>query len=305
MNLTGKAAEVAGIYAGLQQEICAGLVAADGRASFTQNHWERVIGHGLTCVLGNGAIIEKGGVNFSFVQGDFTPQMEHLLGEKAGSYSVTGISSIMHPFNPFVPIIHMNVRFFALDNGSCWFGGGIDLTPHYIDVPEAVNFHRQLKLLCDTIQADYYQNFKGKADDYFYLPHRSETRGIGGIFFDRLKPDSTLNFEQLLNFTSNLARFYPRLYGQIMLSKHQHPYDKKNKAWQELRRGRYAEFNLAYDRGTKFGFESNGNAESILISLPPTAAWEYKNNPEPGSLEQQTLLLLRKEIDWINFTTKQ
>ena len=300
MNPASKAEEIARLYSGLQQEICDSLSASDGKGSFSENRWEKEIGHGLTCVARGGAIIEKGGVNFSFVQGDFTPQMEQLIGEKAGSYAVTGISSIMHPFNPFVPIIHMNVRFFALDNGTCWFGGGIDLTPHYIDVPEAVNFHKQLKQLCDSFDTGYYQEFKRRADDYFYLPHRNETRGIGGIFFDRLKPDASVGFEQLLAFTSGIARSYPQLYGQIMRDKYHRPHDEKNKDWQELRRGRYAEFNLAYDRGTKFGFESNGNAESILISLPPTAAWEYKHSPVPDSPEQQTQQLLRKEIDWIN-----
>ena len=300
MNLTNIASEVAGIYSGLQQEICLSLSESDGKAKFTKNYWEKEIGHGLTCDLRDGKILEKGGVNFSFVQGDFTPHMEQLLGEKAVSYAVTGFSSIMHPVNPFVPIIHMNVRFFVLDNGTCWFGGGIDLTPHYIDVPEATNFHKKLKNICDAFDADYYQEFKQKADDYFYLPHRGETRGIGGIFFDRLKPDASVGFEQLLAFTTSIARSYPQLYGQIIRDKYQHPYDEKNKGWQELRRGRYAEFNLAYDRGTKFGFESNGNAESILISLPPTAAWEYKHSPGPDSPEQQTMQFLRKEIDWIN-----
>ena len=300
MNPASKAEEIARLYSGLQKEICDSLSASDGKGSFTENRWEKEIGQGLTCVVRGGAIIEKGGVNFSFVQGDFTPQMEKLIGEKAGSYAVTGISSIMHPFNPFVPIIHMNVRFFALDNGTCWFGGGIDLTPHYIDVPEAVNFHKQLKQLCDSFDTGYYQEFKRRADDYFYLPHRNETRGIGGIFFDRLKPDASVGFEQLLAFTSGIARSYPQLYGQIMRDKYHRPHDEKNKDWQELRRGRYAEFNLAYDRGTKFGFESNGNTESILISLPPTAAWEYKHSPVPDSPEQQTQQLLRKEIDWIN-----
>jgi coproporphyrinogen III oxidase len=282
-----KVEDIAQIYQDLQKEICRSLELADGKAIFKEDRWERNIGFGLTSVICKGNNIEKGGVNFSFVEGDFTPQMEVLLGEKANRYSVTGISSIMHPANPFVPIIHMNVRFFSLDNGAQWFGGGIDLTPHYIDVLEAKKFHN-------------HSRFKPWADDYFFIPHRHETRGIGGIFFDRLKPGDNIGFEQLLDFTTDLCRAYPLIYTDIINRKKVKQFTSSQKEWQQLRRGRYVEFNLAYDRGTRFGFESNGNAESILISLPATAGWEYNHEVKPGSDEHNTLQLLKKGIDWLN-----
>jgi coproporphyrinogen III oxidase len=300
MNPGVQTKDIAQLYSTLQRSICQTLEVADGRAKFKENRWENAIGSGVTCVLRNGDAIEKGGVNFSFVEGDFTPQMERLLGEKASSYAATGISSIMHPKNPHVPIIHMNVRFFSLNTGTQWFGGGIDLTPHYVDATEAGHFHRVLKKICDKYRADFYPRFKQWADDYFYLPHRSETRGIGGIFFDRLTPDTTVDFGQLLDFTRDLALIYPELYRDMLQSGRNKSYSKKQKLWQELRRGRYVEFNLAYDRGTKFGFESNGNAESILISLPSTAAWEYKHPILKDSEEEKTQKLLQKGIDWIN-----
>jgi len=301
MNRNSNVTKVAKIYSGIQMEICRSLEQADGKALFLEDKWEKENGYGITCVIDHGDAIEKGGVNFSFVNGDFTPQLENILGEKANRYSVTGISSIMHPVSPLLPIIHMNVRYFSLDNGTHWFGGGIDLTPHYIDVNEAGHFHRQLKQICDKYDPGFYQKFKPWADDYFFIPHRNETRGVGGIFFDRLKPDETINFEKLLAFTMDIARAYPALYGSIVQGKMGKQYDASQKKWQELRRGRYAEFNLIYDRGTKFGFDSNGNAESILISLPATAAWEYKNEVTQDSAEYETLQLLRKEIDWIKF----
>ena len=296
-----KVEEIALIYSGLQKEICRKLELVDGKAVFEEDKWEKDNGSGLSCIIRNGAVIEKGGVNFSFVEGAFSEKMEQLLGEKANRYAATGISSIMHPINPHVPIIHMNIRYFALDNGTEWFGGGIDLTPHYIDVADATNFHRKLKNIFDKYSVGFYPHFKKWADDYFFIPHRNETRGIGGIFFDRLKPDTNISFENLLDFTIELGRAYPDLYGNIVDEKKAKLFSADHKAWQELRRGRYVEFNLVYDRGTKFGFESDGNAESILLSLPATAAWEYKHEVKPGSAEYETLQLLKKDIDWVNY----
>ncbi|HWS01577.1 MAG TPA: oxygen-dependent coproporphyrinogen oxidase [Prolixibacteraceae bacterium] len=293
--------EIARVYSGLQNEICRSLEATDGQSLFVEDNWANGIGNGKTCAIRSNAVIEKGGVNFSFVKGDYTPRMEQLIGEKARSYEATGISSIMHPVSPHLPIIHMNVRFFSLDNGTRWFGGGIDLSPHYIDVAEASDFHRELKRICDKYDTGFYPRFKEWADDYFYIPHRNETRGVGGIFFDRLKPDENIGLEQLFDFTRELALAYPVLYGNIAKEKKAEQFSASQKKWQEIRRGRYAEFNLVYDRGTRFGFESNGNAESILISLPATAAWEYKYPVAEDSAENATLQLLRKDIDWINF----
>ncbi len=300
-----KAEQIASAFAELQKNICNILAQADGTQTFVENPWTKDIGSGLTNVLQNGQAIEKGAVNFSFVQGNFTPVMEKLLGEKANNYSATGVSSIMHPVNPFVPIIHANVRYFALDNGTEWFGGGIDLTPHFIIPQQAKLFHTELQKVCNKFNINYYPKFKAWADDYFYLPHREETRGVGGIFFDRLKPDSSISLNQLLDFTLELGNLYPRLYSQFLSENKNHPFTEAHKRWQQLRRGRYVEFNLIYDRGTKFGLESNGNTESILLSLPANASWEYNNSPEIGTLEHQTQQLLRKDINWINFPINQ
>jgi coproporphyrinogen III oxidase len=297
-----KVQQIASAYAELQKKIWRILEAADGKAFFTEHKWEKEIGSGLTCVIQNGNIIEKGGVNYSFVQGKYTPQMGKLLNEKASHYSVTGISSIIHPVNPHVPIIHMNIRYFELDNGIAWFGGGIDLTPHYVDIEEAKAFHLKLKSLCDNYQPAFYPRFKKWADDYFFIPHRNETRGIGGIFFDGLKPDHQISFEQLLGFTLELGNAYPEIYAEIMRKKSKQSFTEAEKKWQQIRRGRYVEFNLVYDRGTKFGLESNGNTESILVSLPANASWEFDYKVETDSPEYQTLQMLRKEIDWVNYS---
>ncbi len=291
--------KIAEAYKLLQQEIIRGIEEADGKGTFSRDNWSNDLGTGVTAVVQNGAVIEKGAVNFSFVKGNFTKKMKSILGESAQSYAATGISSILHPENPWVPIIHMNVRYFALDNGTAWFGGGIDLTPHIIDPADAKAFHQSLKEVCDRFDADFYPEFKKWADDYFYLPHRQETRGIGGIFFDRLKPANSDDFEKLFEFTVSLAGLYPRAYATFMKKYGRKPYSVREKKWQALRRGRYVEFNLVYDRGTKFGIESGGSAESVLVSLPLNAAWEYNYNPEPGGFEEKTLQLLKKDIDWI------
>lgn len=295
-----KIEQIATLYAELQLRICNILAKADGKASFEENRWENEIGSGMTCVIKNGNAIEKGGVNYSYVSGNVTTQMEKILGEKADRYSATGISSIMHPINPHVPIIHMNVRYFELDNGRGWFGGGIDLTPHYVDVSEARAFHLVLNAICGKYSDLFYPRFKKWADDYFFLPHRGETRGVGGIFFDRLIPDSTCSFEQLLSFTAELGNAYPEIYSEIVKKKSTRVFSETEKKWQKIRRGRYVEFNLICDRGTKFGLESGGNTESILISLPADAAWEYNYATAPGSAEDRTLKLLKKNIDWVN-----
>jgi coproporphyrinogen III oxidase len=294
-----KVNRTAAIYKDIQQSICRILEEADGTGKFTSDDWEKEIGSGITCVMQNGSIIEKAGVNFSCVRGSFNENMAKLLGEKAASFSATGISSIIHSGNPFVPTIHMNVRYFNLDNGSSWFGGGIDLTPAYINTEEAKQFHQTIKAICDRYNVSFYPEWKTWADDYFYLPHRHETRGIGGIFFDRIQPASKDEFEKMLNLTSELARIYPVIYSRLMKDNGHKPYSESQKRWQKIRRGRYVEFNLIHDRGTKFGLESEGNIESILVSLPAEVEWVYHFQPEYGSAEFQTQELLKKGIDWI------
>lgn len=290
---------VAQQYQKLQYEMIAVLETADNKGKFTLDRWENKVGGGMTAVMTNGNIIEKAGVNFSHVEGPFSVNMEKLLGEKANAYAATGISSIIHSGNPFVPTIHMNVRHFCLDNGTVWFGGGIDLTPAYINIDEARAFHLELKTICDRYDKVFYPKWKSWADDYFYLPHREETRGVGGIFFDRVKPDKAIGFEQLLQLTADLSRAYPRIYAKLMKENGNKPYTATQKQWQKIRWGRYVEFNLLCDRGTKFGLESGGNIESILVSLPAEVEFHYRHEPDAGSPEAQTLALLKKGVEWV------
>jgi len=294
-------AKTAAIYKDLQQSICQTLEEADGTGKFTEDAWEKEIGSGLTCVMQNGSIIEKAGVNFSKVSGKYSENMARLLGEKANTFEATGVSSILHSGNPFVPTIHMNVRHFSLDNGSSWFGGGIDLTPTYINPEEARWFHHTLKDICDQYDTSFYSEWKNLADDYFYLSHRHETRGIGGIFFDRIPASEETEFKKMLDLTSDLLRIYPIIYSRLMKDNGNKPYTEAQKKWQKIRRGRYVEFNLIQDRGTKFGLESDGNIESILVSLPAEVEWVYQFQPHSGSPEAQTQELLKKGINWIQF----
>jgi coproporphyrinogen III oxidase len=298
-----KIKKIASHYSMLHKKICRIFEDSICNASLTGNRWETETGFGVTSVMQNGNIIEKGGINFSFVHGSISPNFKKIVGEEACYYHATGISSIMHPVNPHAPIIHMNVRYFTLDNGTEWFGGGIDLTPHFIDIVEARSFHNSLKELCDRYDKAFYPKFKEWADNYFYIPHRNETRGIGGIFFDKLKPEGKISFDQLLSFTKDLVDAYPYIYKEIMLKKSKIDYSESETKWQQIRRGRYVEFNLIYDRGTKFGIESGRNIESTIISLPKSASWEYNFNPKRNSPEDNTLRLLKKKnIDWINYT---
>lgn len=284
----------------LQQHICKVLDLADGAAKFEMNRWVKDIGRGVSGVMQGGAYIEKAAVNFSKVSGPYTKQMASLLGEEANHYTATGVSSILHPINVHVPIIHMNVRYFELDNGVSWFGGGIDLTPHYINKEDAQWFHQQLKHTCDKSHPDFYKRFKPWADDYFFLPHRNETRGVGGIFFDRIKPDEELSKQEIMRFCMNLGELYPVIYSELIRRHGDQPVTEDERQWQRLRRGRYVEFNLVHDRGTKFGLVSGGNTEAILLSMPPDASWEYMHQPADGSKEAETLSLLKKGIDWLN-----
>ncbi len=292
--------QIAERYADLQQEICEILELVDNKGEFEKKEWKKPVGGGMTRVLEKGAIIEKGAVNFSFVKGKYTDKMEKILGAKAENYAATGISSILHPSNPWMPIIHMNVRYFALDNGISWFGGGIDLTPHIVVPEEALWFHQHLKDVCDKFNPSFYPEFKNWADNYYFLSHRNETRGVGGIFFDRLIPNEQNGFELLFKFTVALSKAYPEIYTWFMKKNGTAIYSEREKKWQNLRRGRYVEFNLIHDRGTKFGLESDGNTESILVSLPPNASWEYEYEPVAGGFEENTLHHLKKNIDWIH-----
>ena len=285
----------------LQDEICQALERADGKAKFHEDSWERPGGGGgRTRVLKNGAVIEKGGVNFSMVHGTLPENMLQTLGVEGSDFKATGVSIVLHPKNPMVPIIHMNVRYFELDENVWWFGGGIDLTPHYVNRAQAKWFHQQLEVACNKTSDAYYPRFKKWADDYFFIPHRGETRGVGGIFFDRLNEDSEgRSKEDLFAFVQDVGNSFAPIYTHFMNENAKLPFNDQNKQWQLLRRGRYVEFNLVYDRGTKFGLQTNGRIESILMSLPQMASWEYEHHVEPNSKEDDTLNLLKKNIDWI------
>jgi coproporphyrinogen III oxidase len=284
----------------LQSGIITALEMADGSGEFKKENWERPGGGGgLTAVLNEGNIIEKGGVNFSAVEGKLPQKIVDALQVADNNFFATGVSIVLHPHNPMVPIIHMNVRYFELSSGEYWFGGGIDLTPHYIDPFQAAWFHQQLRLVCDRHHPDFYSEFKNWADNYFYIKHREETRGIGGIFFDRLNHDSrTLGKEQILDFVMDIGNAFAPIYTSIMKSCADKPYGEAEKHWQLLRRGRYVEFNLVYDKGTKFGLETSGRIESILMSLPKLASWEYDVIPAQGSAEEFTLKHLKKGMAW-------
>ena len=278
--------------------ICAELEQEDGLAKFVEDRWERDGGGGgLTRVIQAGNVFEKGGVNFSAVHGTLNENMVKALSVASDQFYATGVSIVIHPSNPFVPIIHMNVRYFELADGTYWFGGGIDLTPHYVNEDEARFFHQSLKQTCDRFDLGHYAKFKAWADDYFYIKHRNETRGIGGIFFDKLKHDTQRSKEEVWSFVKAVGETFAPTYRELVARNKKRPYTDLNVEWRNLRRGRYVEFNLVYDKGTKFGLETDGRIESILMSLPNHASWYYNFQPTENSLELQTLQLLKKGID--------
>ncbi|GJM30826.1 MAG: coproporphyrinogen oxidase [Cyclobacteriaceae bacterium] len=293
-------------FQNLQHEICHGLEAVDGGGKFIEDKWQRPGGGGgRTRSFAKGNVIEKGGVNFSEVYGN-TPQkiLDALSLEQADFYA-TGVSIVLHPENPMVPIIHMNIRYFEMTPSKSktkhwWFGGGIDLTPHYIDPADAGFFHKQLKDVCDRHHHSYYHKFKRWADDYFFLKHRDETRGIGGIFFDRLSSDDAFTKAERWKFVQDVGLIFMPTYRDLIARNKDKPYGEREKQWQFYRRGRYVEFNLVWDKGTKFGLDTGGRTESILMSLPPQANWSYNFHPGEGTPEHQTLQKLKKDINWID-----
>jgi coproporphyrinogen III oxidase len=296
--------QIAADFQILQDYICKELETEDGKGIFKEDRWERKEGGGgKTRILAKGNIIEKGGVAFSAVYGATPEKIISKLGLTPSDFFATGVSIVIHPESPMVPIIHMNIRYFEMSNGTKWFGGGIDLTPHYVNIEDAKYFHLALKETCDQFDTSYYPKFKKWADDYFFIQHRQETRGIGGIFFDRLNSEDPVEFENMFEFVKSIGYLFPRIYRHFMKKNSVIPYGNDQKAWQALRRGRYVEFNLVWDAGTKFGLDTNGRTESILMSMPPLAHWEYMHAPEPESSEQFTLDHLKKDINWIELNS--
>ncbi len=301
-NFSSQTKEAAQWFQLLQDEICAALELEDDQAKFEEDKWTRAEGGGgRTRIIQNGKVIEKGGVNFSAVWGKLPAFMKSAEDNDSNNkeFFASGISIVIHPKNPMVPIIHMNTRYFETTNGKHWFGGGIDLTPHYVDDSDAKFFHGELKKVCDKFDMNYYPEFKKWADDYFYLPHRKETRGIGGIFFDHLSETGEITRAQRFEFIKAVGSCFAPTYVKLMQKNKMLPFSETQLQWQKIRRGRYVEFNLIYDRGTKFGLETNGRTESILMSLPPQAEWHYSFEPEISSAEARTQDLLKKGIDWV------
>ncbi len=284
-------------YKAIQSEICYGLAQLDGKESFSVELWDRPEGGGgITRVISNGDLMEKGGVNFSYVHG---PLPEVLRSEQrdAANFHATGVSIVLHSKNPFVPIIHMNIRYFEMDNGNWYFGGGIDVSPAYPNVEDTRWFHTKLKTICDQFDENYYPKFKAECDEYFTIKHRNEMRGVSGIFYDYLN-DSTKTKEEIFNFSAAIGRSFVEIYQYLSTNNRLQPFGETQKHWQLIRRGRYAEFNLVYDRGTHFGLRTNGRIESILMSLPPLAVWEYNYTPQVGTPEFDTLRFFQPQ-DWV------
>ncbi len=294
--------EIQEAFIQLQDSICQQLEAADGKGKFTPDPWQRPGGGGgVSRVLTGGNVLEKGGVNFSAVWGkapEHVLKSLNLANEGHPDFFATGVSIVLHPHSPMVPIIHMNVRYFEMSTGQWWFGGGIDLTPHYVNEADAKYFHQELKKVCDKHHPTFYTEFKKWADDYFFIKHRNETRGIGGIFFDYLKGENGFTKESRFAFVHDVGRLFAPTYVTLMKKNQSLPFGENEKQWQYLRRGRYVEFNLVWDRGTKFGLDTDGRTESILMSLPPQANWTYNYQATANSREEKTLSLLRKGIEW-------
>jgi coproporphyrinogen III oxidase len=307
-------------FVGLQERIVARLEAIDGRA-FRRDTWGRPEGGGgVSCVIEDGNVFERGGVNFSQVKGDRLPASATAARPQLAGrgFEVMGVSLVLHPRNPYAPTVHMNVRLFVAhgspDNASAanagdeddkaaarhsqpswWFGGGMDLTPYYGFEEDAIHFHRSCRDALAPFGADYHARFKRWCDEYFFLRHRNEPRGIGGIFFDDLNDG---DFERCFALTRSVGdRFLPA-YEPILLRHKDDAYGERERDFQAYRRGRYVEFNLVYDRGTLFGLQSNGRAESILMSLPPVVRWRYDWRPEPGSPEERLYTEFLVAKDW-------
>ena len=284
-------------YRGFQERFTAAIEVVDGTATFDQDDWERPGGGGgSTRILAGDGPIEKAACNFSSVWGQTPPELSERLASGSREFFATGVSIIVHPGNPFSPTFHANVRFLTTDSDHTWFGGGADLTPHYFFEEDAQHFHG---VLADTCRRHYiadYAGWKQACDKYFYLPHRGERRGVGGLFFDHIEDDLPQVWAFQQDFADSLASAYVPILERRLAT----PFDDTHRRWQNIRRGRYAEFNLVWDRGTRFGLETNGRTESILASLPPHAVWEYQHTPATGSAEAVLLDVLTGDPhDWV------
>ena len=289
-------ADIERFYRDFQTRFAAGIADLDGVAGFESDRWEREGGGGGdTRILSAGRHIEKAAVNFSAVHGATPRQLSERMAAMGDRFYATGVSIIVHPVNPYAPTFHANVRYFESDGGNAWFGGGADLTPYYLFEEDAHHFHRILREACDRHAVADHPAWKQTCDEYFHLAHRGEARGVGGLFFDHL----TDRVDEVWDFQRDLSDHLLDAYLPILERRIHIPFGARETEWHRIRRGRYVEFNLVWDRGTKFGLETGGRTESILASLPPHACWFYDHEPDPGTPEAQLLDLLRdRPRDW-------
>lgn len=289
----------------LQNTITSKIEAIDSGATFKQDLWERPQGGGgCTRVIENGNVFEKGGVNTSEVFGELPESMQAYFGVKEANFFACGLSLVLHPLSPMVPTVHANWRYFEMydKQGTLidqWFGGGQDLTPYYLFKEDAKHFHKTCKAACDIHNPLFYPKYKARCDEYFYNPHREEARGVGGLFFDYCKKTPQMQIKDWFNFVTQIGDSFLDAYTPIVEKRKELPYTSAQKEWQEIRRGRYVEFNLVHDKGTLFGLKTNGRIESILMSLPPRVQWRYDHQPQPGSEEEKLIKVLKDPVNWV------
>jgi len=289
----------------LQDTICKKLEEIDGKAVFQEDLWDRPEGGGgRTRVIENGNVFEKGGVNISAVHGKLPEAMQKNFGVSHSDFFACGLSLVLHPINPFAPTVHANWRYFEMydANGDIvtqWFGGGQDLTPYYLFDEDAIHFHNVCKGACDKHDDSFYPMYKERCDTYFYNAHRNEGRGIGGLFFDYLKETEAVTMQDRYDFVTEIGDSFLESYVPIIERRKNKEYTEENKKWQEIRRGRYVEFNLVHDKGTLFGLKTNGRIESILMSLPPKVQWHYNHIPVAGSEEERLVNVLQNPKEWL------
>lgn len=289
----------------LQDRITSKLEEIDGQAQFKQDLWERKDGGGgRTRVIENGSVFEKGGVNISAVHGKLPETMQKHFGVDDADFFACGLSLVLHPKSPMVPTVHANWRYFEMYDAQGniadqWFGGGQDLTPYYLFEEDAKHFHQVCKTACDKHNSEFYPKYKDRCDSYFYNSHRNEARGIGGLFFDYCKKSETMSMQDWYAFVTEVGDSFLEAYVPIVAKRKDLPYTPDQRNWQEIRRGRYVEFNLVHDKGTLFGLKTNGRIESILMSLPPHVQWVYDYHPEKDSEEEQLIKVLQEPKNWI------
>jgi len=289
----------------LQDTITAKLEAVDGKAKFKEDLWEREEGGGgRSRVIENGDVFEKGGVNISKVHGPLNPAMQKYFNVGDVNFFACGLSLVLHPKNPFAPTVHANWRYFEMyeKDGTLvdnWFGGGQDLTPYYLFEEDAIHFHSICKSVCDAHDPSFYALYKKQCDDYFYNAHRDEARGLGGLFFDHCKATPERSMTDWYNFVTQGGDSFLDAYVPIVEKRKDIPFTPEQRDWQEIRRGRYIEFNLIHDKGTLFGLKTNGRIESIFMSFPPHVQWRYNYKPEKGTKEDKLLHVLKHPKDWV------